>query len=189
MDALRPDHAPPPNGVECAPATPEAATGEPGPCGMPVAPSQRDGERRRRAVLEAIATTPGITKKRLGEALGVQWNTIYHHVRVLERAGLVVVDDRGWSHELFPVSTPAAHRRWLRALADERTGRVLESVVAQPGVGVYALSDDLGLSRKAIRTQLSRLIDDGLVRRVGSARPRYLPAEPPPGFEPLGRHL
>lgn len=98
------------------------------------------------------------------------------------------MEDRGWKHELYPAELKAPERAWLRALHDDDSAMVLEAVVAYPGIGVYQMSEELGLSRKIIRTHLSRLMEDGVVRRIGSARPRYKPLEPPSGIDPFMRH-
>jgi len=148
----------------------------------------RDGKRTRASVKREIERHPGINKKELCEKLGVAWNTIRHHVNVLQRRGQVHVEDRGWEHELYPSELKVQERAWLRALHDDDSAMVLEAVMADPGIGVYQMSEELGLSRKIIRTHLTRLMEDGVVRRIGSARPRYKPLDPPPGIDPFMRH-
>jgi DNA-binding transcriptional ArsR family regulator len=74
---------------------------------------------------------------------------------------------------------PPEHRPWLRALHDKDSSLVLAALLEAPGLGVYQLSDHLGLSRKVIRTHLARLMEDGLVDKVGHSRPRYRPREVP----------
>lgn len=140
---------------------------------------QRDGDLMRERIRAAVASRPGITKNELCTLLGVRWATIQHHVRVLVRHHLIHVEDRGWSHELFPPEVPPHDRPWLRALHDEDAARVLEALLEHPMSGVYRLSEDLGFTRKVVRTHLARLIEDGVVEKVGMARPRYRPVLPP----------
>jgi DNA-binding transcriptional ArsR family regulator len=145
----------------------------------------RDGPKMRARIQAEVAARPGISMNELSSRLGVYWNTVHHHVKVLQGKKVLHVEDRGWRHELYPVATPPAHRAWLRALHDEDASQVLAALLAEPGIGVYQLSDDLGLSRKVVRTQLSRLMQDGLVDKMGHARPRYKPREPPNAMGPV----
>ncbi|MEA3202526.1 MAG: Sugar-specific transcriptional regulator TrmB [Thermoplasmata archaeon] len=139
----------------------------------------RDGPAMRARIQAQVAACPGISINELSARLGVYWNTVHHHVCVLQRKGLLHVEDRGWRHELYATATPPAHRPWLRALHDRDALQVLAALLEEPGLGVYQLSDELGLSRKVIRAQLARLLEDGLVDKVGHSRPRYRPREPP----------
>ncbi|MEA3191183.1 MAG: hypothetical protein QOD77_1765 [Thermoplasmata archaeon] len=146
----------------------------------------------RARIRAAVASRPGITKNELCSLLGVRWATIQHHVRVLTRQRLLHVEDRGWSHELFPGEVPAHDRPWLRALHDEDAARVLEALLAHPMSGVYRISDDIGFTRKVVRAHLTRMIEDGVVEKVGVTRPRYRPLLPPEhivGTTRRDRHL
>jgi predicted ArsR family transcriptional regulator len=147
--------------------------------------AMRDGPRMRARIQAEVAATPGVSLNELAARLGVYWNTVHHHVKVLCRKGLLHVEDRGWRHELYPMATPPEHRAWLRALHDKDSSQVLAALLEEPGIGVYQLSDDLGLSRKVIRAHLARLMEDGLVDKVGHTRPRYRPREPPESVDGL----
>jgi DNA-binding transcriptional ArsR family regulator len=140
----------------------------------------RDGDQTRRRILAAIAQRPSLNKSELCEAVGLAWNTVGHHLRILSKRGLVKVAYRGWDHGVFAATVPVSHRGWLRALHDPDCARVLRELLRDNPLGVYELSNRLGHSHKVIRRHLNRLIDDGVAERLGEARPRYRLLQPPP---------
>lgn len=139
----------------------------------------RNGEATRRRIMAAIAQNPSLNKSELCEVVGLAWNTVGYHLRVLAQRGAVRVDDRGWDHGVFVATVPAGHRGWLRALHDENCSRILGELLREPPLGVYELSNRLGYSRKVIRRHLNRLIDDGVAEKLGESRPRYRLLAPP----------
>lgn len=154
----------------------------------------RDGDSTRRRILALIEAAPGTSMSALGHRLMLSRATVRHHVAILAQEGLVHVHTGGWSTEVYRADVPPTHVPWLRALRDERTETVFSALVSRPGQGVYALSDQLGWSRKVVRKHLSRLMDEGMVRRLGTARPRYVPEPAPadlrlPILEPANGNL
>ena len=148
----------------------------------------RDGESTRARLLAAIGARPGSNKKELAQALGIGWNTVRHHVRILERRRQVVVETRGWDHEVYLALVPPEHRAWLRALNDPGSGGIIRTLGAHGDSRLGALSASVGLSPKVVRRSLLRLLADGLVERVPApGRPRYRSRGPPPELG-LPRH-
>lgn len=145
----------------------------------------RNGEAMRRRIEKAARGTPGITKNAVAKKLGVHWNAIRHHVEVLEKQGRIHVDKTGWSHELFSPEVPAMQRRLVSALRHPDRSKLLDAVLAHPEIGTYQLSSELDWSRKKVLSHLAHLQKDGLVERIGSARPRYRPAELPEDLDSL----
>lgn len=131
------------------------------------------GRGTRPAIFAAVCTEPGINKNQICTLLGKSWGTIRYHVDALTKQGFIHVEHRGRCHGLYPGTTPALHRNWLRALHDQHTATILQALLVQPRVGVYEMSHKLGISQKVIRNRLARLLVDGLVSKRGSARPRY----------------
>lgn len=150
---------------------------------------RRNGDAMRRRIERVARGHPGITKNAVAKKLGVHWNAIRHHVEVLEKEGRIHVDQTGWSHELFAPEVPASQRRLVSALRHPERSRLLDAVLAHPEIGSYQLSEELGWSRKKVLSHLSQLQDDGLVERIGSARPRYRPTELPHDLDALSRNL
>jgi len=120
-----------------------------------------------------------LNKSELCKMVGLAWNTVGHHLRILAKRGSIGVEDRGWDHGVFVAAVPPSHKGWLRALHDEDSASVLLELLRDPPLGVYDLSHRLGHSHKVIRRRINRLVDDGVVEKHGDARPRYRPATPP----------
>jgi DNA-binding transcriptional ArsR family regulator len=109
----------------------------------------RDGPRTRMRIMEAIRARPGITPTEVCRDLDLAWTTVHHHVRVLERTGAVLCQDRG-------------RHLHLKAVADDTEAQILERLNSTPSI--QGLSRDLGLSRKVVRRYLERMMNDGSVK-------------------------
>lgn len=138
------------------------------------------GEQSRQAILEAIGQRGGGAHKReLCRLTGRGWGTVGHHVYVLARAGLVVTEVHGRQLWVFLPGVPRTRRDWLVAMQAPQRLRLLELLRGRPAATIHVLSEEMELSRKAIRTHLSHLQRVGAVRPTGDSPPAYLPAEEP----------
>jgi predicted transcriptional regulator len=138
------------------------------------------GDQSRQAILEAIAGRGGGAHKReLCRLTGRGWGTVGHHVYVLARSGLVVTEVHGRQLWVFLPGVPRAHREWLVAMQAPQRLRLLELLRVRPKATINALSEEMDLSRKAIRTHLSHQQRVGAVRSTDDSPPAYVPAEAP----------
>lgn len=129
----------------------------------------RDGEKTRERMLEAILQDPGIHLAELGKRLGLSWSTVSYHARQLAKQGRIQVEKGFRERRLYGPQVPALHKPWLAALRDEDTTRVLHALLEAPA-SVRQLGASLGLSHKVIRRHLATLEQSGLVHRRGDTR-------------------
>ncbi len=125
----------------------------------------------RRQALDLISASPGATVQDVRRALGLAWGTTVHHLRRLERAGLVAVRREGGSKRHYPLGQ-APPRDALPA-----AGRALAALVRDaPGLPQNELARRAGLLAPAACKHLARLEAAGLVvaRRMGRAM-HYVP--------------
>jgi DNA-binding transcriptional ArsR family regulator len=129
----------------------------------------------RARLLDLLASRPGLGTQELRHAAGLAWGTTVHHLRVLERHGLVIALHQGGRRLHFPAGSEAArHRTGIAALLHDTTRRVAEAVRAAPGIAQQDLCASLGLRAPAASKHLARLAQHGLVtvRAEGKSR-RY----------------
>lgn len=147
------------------------------------------GQGTRQRVLERIEKTPGIHKSALQRDLGLGWGTVSYHLEQLRRAGRIKSLVRGRQVRLFPAGIPEAHMRWLSALREDVPQGILGRLAQEPGTGLAALADDLGVSRRLIRRHLTNLAQDGLVAPGAFGVEPGFRVEDPNMLEGLRRHL
>lgn len=108
--------------------------------------------------------------------LGMEWGTIHHHLRILERAGLIRSVFEGRTHRYFPATTKSHEMHSLALLRRARVLTLVRRVVAVPGERQQELLTVIGLSRKVFRSYADRLVALGLLREVRAGRERrYFP--------------
>lgn len=139
--------------------------------------SERDGPKTRAEILNAVATTPGLTKSQLCRKIGLAWSTISHHIRVLESDGrLMRREIHGWTR-MYVSSTPTLEMELMPLLRDNFIPQLLQELERRPGIGIQTLSATFGISRKVIRRQLNALVSAGAVSKTATYRPKYFVAE------------
>lgn len=124
-------------------------------------------------LLHAIRASPGINKTALCATLGLAWGTVDYHLRRLSRDRQVALRPEGRETRCFPGGLEPHRKALLSALADGSGSRIAFVLRHCPGQGVGALSQQLGLSSKVVRRRLLRMVEDGMLERVGTHRPRY----------------
>lgn len=125
----------------------------------------------RRAALDYVHANPGATVSDVQGALGLAWGTTVHHLRRLERAGLVAVRRDGGRRGHWPLGQ-APPRDGLSAADRAMAGLVK----ASPGLPQKDLARLSGVGAPAACKRLARLEDAGLVAQVHDGRARlYMP--------------
>ena len=80
----------------------------------------------RRTILDLLRVEP-LTTGRVAENFEMTRFGVMKHLRVLEAAGLVLVEERGrerWNH-LNPAPIRAIYRRWIRSFEEQDADRML----------------------------------------------------------------
>lgn len=130
---------------------------------------------RRQEVLAAVEASPGISLNELGRRTEIPKGALTHHLRVLERVGLLTSRrERIWTR-FFP---PSFVRRRV-AIVTTRQEDVTQLLSREPGLSQTDLAARLGLQRKAAQYHLDRLEQAGVVRsdRHGRRTLYFLPEQ------------
>ena len=140
--------------------------------------SDRDPSAPRIAILAILQQRKGVHKSELCRLTGKGWGTISHHVYVLIKAGQIITEVHGRLLWVFLPDVPKTERDWIVATHVPDRLRILDRILGQRGTTIEALSSEMAVSKKVIRTHLSHL------RRVGAvSRSRDHPQK----YEPGGR--
>lgn len=137
---------------------------------------------RRQEVLAAVEASPGISLNELGRRTEIPKGALTHHLRVLERHGLLTSRrERIWTR-FFP---PNVVRRRV-AIVTTRQEDVTQLLAREPGLSQTDLAARLGLQRKAAQYHLDRLEQAGIVRsdRSGRRTLYFLPEQTAAGTGP-----
>jgi DNA-binding transcriptional ArsR family regulator len=125
----------------------------------------------RRAALEVIQANPGATIQDIQQALGLAWGTTVHHLRRLDRAGLIAVRRDGARRGHWPLGQ-APPRDGL-STADRAVAALVKS---SPGLTQKDIARLVGVGAPAACKRLGRLEEGGLVTQVREGRSRlYVP--------------
>ncbi len=134
-------------------------------------------------VLEAISRKPGIHMRELQRTIGISLSGISHHVRALEKQGVVIgISDRHYrryfsSNLLLPREARLLNEADRRLLAECRRPASLTIVLNLAVDGPMDPGEirvRLKRSHGTVRYHLSRLVDTGVVNiRRGSAGEMY----------------
>lgn len=143
----------------------------------------------RRRLLSLIRSEPGITMLQLADRGKVPWGSIHYHLKRLEQAGLIRVDEslhdmrarRLYAADALLPPMPAIRHPALEGAAY----RTAELIVQYPGMGLEELVEVSGRSRRTIQTHLKGLVEAGLV--VSASHTRYQRLEPTPTLHDLMR--
>ncbi|MHB8632881.1 MAG: thrombospondin type 3 repeat-containing protein [Thermoplasmatota archaeon] len=115
----------------------------------------------RAQVMAHIEISPGMNFLALQRALGLGSSTIYHHLRVLTKGGLVRQSVEGGRRRLYPLS--GAARRPAPPSADRR-GQLIEQVAKRPGQSMAELARLLQVPPRTLSYVAHSLADEGLIR-------------------------
>jgi predicted transcriptional regulator len=136
------------------------------------------GDQSRQAILQALNQRGGGTHKReLCRLTGRGWGTIGYHVYVLARQGMIMTEVHGRQLWVFSAGLSRGDRDWLVATRTPERRRLLDFIRRQPPMTINALSSEMELSKKVIRTHLQHLQRYGAVKDTGDYPPKYVPVQ------------
>jgi DNA-binding transcriptional ArsR family regulator/gas vesicle protein len=114
-------------------------------------------------VYDEIQAQPGSYVSAVADRADVPLSTARHHLKVLEREGLVEAAKVRGRKRLFPAY--ADGKELAAALADPSTADVLAALARLGPSSASALADELDLAVSTVSHHLSRLEEDALVER------------------------
>lgn len=120
----------------------------------------------RRALHASVRSDPGLDLAGCAAATGANRETLRYHLALLVCCGKVTEEARFGSVRYFPhdpALTPGC-RALLHALRNESLAPILVAIRDAPGISRQELADRLGVTGPSVSRQVSRLIEDGLVR-------------------------
>ncbi len=132
---------------------------------------------RRQAILTAVEAVPGIAFNELGRVTEIPKGALAHHIRTLERLGLIVSRRHGvWTRFYMAGAVPTKGFP-----ATSRQDQILGALGGEPGLSAAELASRIGLERRAAQYHLDRLVANGLLR-FGHVRgrKRYFTVDTPP---------
>lgn len=122
----------------------------------------------RRHVYEAISDQPGEPITAVSDRAGVNLSTARHHVKVLQREGLVATARVRNCERFYPAGTDDLEL--AAAMADECTADILDALVRMEPASVSGLAEAVDRSPSTVTHHLQKLEDDGIVVRERNGR-------------------
>jgi len=135
----------------------------------------------RRAILEVVERSPGIPLGVLITRLPYGSGTVYHHLQVLERAGLVTTMASGRRRLIYPTAPSATappDTRHLVLLSTPTARRIARVIVDRPGCSIGEIFLRTGASPRMVYYNLKQLTAAGLVSSASATRYKQLTASP-----------
>ena len=139
-------------------------------------------------IVAAISAKPGIHMRELERTVGISLTGIGHHLRALEKQGVVVgISDRHYRrYFLSDLVLPGEARRLneedrrLLAECQRRASlAIILSIAADGPIGHGQIEQRLEKSKATVKYHLSRLVDAGIVRiEEGASGQTYRLADP-----------
>jgi DNA-binding transcriptional ArsR family regulator len=131
----------------------------------------------RAAVFDEISAQPGTYLSAVADRADVPLSTARHHLKVLEREGLVEGTKVRGRRRLYPAH--ADGKALAAALAEPATAGVLATLARLGPSSASAVADEVDVTVSTVSHHLSRLEEDGLVEREreGQAVLNRLPPE------------
>lgn len=119
-------------------------------------------------VYGTIEASPGTYLTEVSEEVSVPLSTVRHHIRVLEREGLVSEMKVRGKRRFY--STEWDEVELTAALSDQATASVLEMLARLDSATVGKIASELDRDPSTISYHLKRLSEDGLVERERDGR-------------------
>lgn len=120
----------------------------------------------RQEIHEVVEDRPGIHFRALGRVVGLSPGNLEHHLRKLERAGLLRAHKTNGHRCLFvPGTVDPAVEQALVEIKSRGAKTVVDELVREPARGVRALARRAGLAASTVSHHLDRLEEGGLVER------------------------
>lgn len=139
--------------------------------------------------MDLLHEAPGRPLGELKEALGVGWGTLYYHVNLLERAGLVRTVVSGRRKLVFPGVGERDPREVAgrSLLVGPTARRVARAIVERPGRSLAEVGAAAGENPRVAYYHVRRFVEAGLVS--SSSRTRYAGLAPTRLLERVLRDL
>ncbi|MGQ0536246.1 MAG: winged helix-turn-helix transcriptional regulator [Methanobacteriota archaeon] len=132
----------------------------------------------RQELYDVILREPGVTLAELEGRTEISRTALLHHLRVLERHGLVIALRRGRCRHFFLNGGPKSPEARLAftAIRNDRSEGIARLVRDRPGIVQKEICAVLSIAPSVAHWHLSRLLEGGLVdaRRAGRFV-RYFP--------------
>ncbi|WP_254839773.1 winged helix-turn-helix transcriptional regulator [Natronomonas marina] len=122
----------------------------------------------RERVYEIVDATPGSYLSAVSERADLPLSTTRHHMKVLEREGLVSGAKLRGKRRFYPAYTEDIEL--AAALNDDATADVIDALARLGAASVSDLADDLGRDPSTVSHHLQRLEEDGIVTRNREGR-------------------
>ncbi len=131
-------------------------------------------------VYAAIKMGPGSHVRALSRSLGLALGTVEHHVRQLEKHGMVFAYQAGRRRTLYAAADiDARDAAIIHAVAKPLWADILRTLLEQPEVGVATLARKLGLPPSSLSHHLGRLRVQGFLEQHKVGRESiYLLSDP-----------
>lgn len=126
----------------------------------------------RRRVRDLVDDAPGVTAATIADELDVHYDTVRHHLRVLDEFDEIRVDRFGSTRRYFPNHGryTADDRALLAALRVEPRRRALETLARAGGLASGELAEAIGVAPSTASHHLADLEAAGLVERSRDGR-------------------
>lgn len=117
---------------------------------------------------DAIEAAPGSYLSEVSDRAGLPLSTARHHMRVLEREGIVASAKVRGRRRFFPSNTDGMEL--AAALNDDATATILDALFRLGPCSVSGLADELGKDPSTVTHHLKRLADGDVVIRERDGR-------------------
>lgn len=118
----------------------------------------------RAAIVEAIGDEPGIHLTALSERTGATMGKLQHHLRMLERGGLVQADKlSGYRCYFLPGQLAGGLREALAAIKAAAPLAVTRMVERQGPLTMSELAESMGLTAPTVTHHVDRLVEAGVL--------------------------
>jgi DNA-binding transcriptional ArsR family regulator len=125
----------------------------------------------RAQIMQAIESLPGLHAQELARRINRPRSVVEHHLRTLERGGLISAQHSGTRIRYVSKSTP----RGVLPPAGPSAQRIFQLVQNRPGLTLRELADQARMSYRAVHYQVRRLEGEGLVFVSPGETMRILP--------------
>ncbi len=131
----------------------------------------------RQQILARARATPGLSLMELRRVMGLGWGNLYHHLKRLEKAGLVETRAAGRQCLVFPTGSRGTESHQRASMLRGATARwVAGYVLAHPGCDFADLLKDAPVEQRTVYYHVQRLQRAKLIR--AGSRSRYFDLRP-----------
>lgn len=141
-------------------------------------PERIVGSPQRRRLLDLIRAEPGVSVGELKRRAGMSWGPFYHHILILQRAGLVAVRKAG-RRTVFLAAESRADEMHVRAVAllkGSSVHAIATYISRHPGASMADVIGASALTPRGAYYHVRRLLEAGLV--TSHSRTRHMDLRP-----------